>query len=90
MSFVFGFVTGMTTGEAVQRRKGSGQLRDYLQQHEYSIVDRHGRVMAVDAVAEDAFGSMANSNRKILIVGAVVLVAAVFVGGSALILLAAA
>lgn len=89
MSFVVGFVTGLRTGEAVERRKGRSQFRDYLERRGYSIVDQFGQPVSVDQAMSEALVISDESQRKMLIAGAVVLTVAVVAGGTALVVLAA-
>ena len=89
MSFVLGFVTGMTTGEAVQRRKGHDQFREYLQQRGFSIVDQQGQHVAFD-MAMDGTLKPSKKSRVLLFAGAAVVAAAVLTGGTALVLVAIA
>lgn len=90
MSFVVGFVTGMRTGEAVERRKGRGQFREYLQKRGYSIVDQDGMPISVDQAMREAMVYTDDSQRKMLIAGAIIVTVAVIAGGTALVVLAAA
>jgi hypothetical protein len=89
MSFVLGFVTGMTTGEAVQRRKGQSQLREYMEKRGYTIVDRQGRPVPFDSAMEDALQFPAK-NGSYLVIGAVLVAAVVLTGGSVAAVLAVA
>ena len=86
MSFVLGFVTGMTTGEAVQRRKGQSLFRDYLEKRGYTIVDRQGRPVSIDAAMDDLLRVPPRSNGTLLLVGVVVVTAIVLTGGTAAVL----
>jgi hypothetical protein len=89
MSFVVGFVTGMRTGEAVERRKRRGQFREYLQKRGYSIVNQDGLPISVDQAMSEAMVYSDDSQRKLLITGAIIVTVAVVAGGTALVVLAA-
>lgn len=87
MSLVVGFMTGLTAGEAVERKKGRDRFRDYLARRGYTIVDRDGHPVPVDIALSEALTVPGNPNRTIIIAGAVVATAAILTGGTALVLL---
>jgi hypothetical protein len=84
MSFVAGFVTGMTTGEAVERRKGRGHFREYMESHGFTVIDQHGRTVPLDTIVDQALQTRPRSlGRNILIAGAALVALTVISGGSA-------
>jgi hypothetical protein len=87
MSLILGFVTGLTAGEVVERKKGRDRFRDYLERRGYSIVDRQGNPIPVEVAISEGLQATDNSKRTIIIAGAMVATAVILTGGTALILL---
>jgi len=87
MSLVVGFLTGLTAGEAVERKKGRERFRHYLAQRGYSIVDQRGNQIPVDIAVAEAQQGSDDMKRTILIAGALVATAAILTGGTVLVLI---
>jgi hypothetical protein len=89
MSFVAGFVTGLTAGEVVERRKDRSQFREYMESRGYTIIDRAGRQIPLTTVIDESMQpKKERSSHRILVVGAVLVTVVVFTGGTAWITLA--
>lgn len=87
MSFVAGFVTGLSTGGAAERRKKPSQFLKYMERRGYTVIDRSGKQIPLDKIANEALHTDELMQRRVLVTG-VIVVAAVFVtGGSAWLLL---
>lgn len=87
MSFVAGFVTGLSTAGAVERRKGRSQLREYMELRGYSVIDRTGQPVPLDTVVDEGLALGNHSRRTMLVTGAIVISAVVLTGGSAWVIL---
>ena len=87
MSFVAGFVTGLTAGEAAERRKGRSHFAEYMERRGYTIIDRTGRQIPLETVVNEALQTKQNSGKTILVAGVVLVAAVVATGGSAWLLL---
>jgi hypothetical protein len=83
MSFVVGFMTGMSTGEAVERRKGREHFREYMERRGYLVVDQHGRPISLDTVVDEALLTEKKPGRILLVAGIALAAAAVITGGTA-------
>ena len=87
MSFVIGFVTGASTAGAVERRKRRSQFREYMERRGYSVVDRTGRPVPLEAVIDEGLKGEPHNGSAVLVAGVVLIGAAVLTGGSALLVL---
>ena len=83
MSFVAGFVTGMTTGEAVERRKGRCHFREYMERRGFTVIDQHGRPVPLDTIVNEALVSEKRPGRTMLVAGVALAAMAVITGGTA-------
>jgi hypothetical protein len=93
MSFVAGFVTGMTTGEAIDRRQNRSHLREYLQSRGYTVIDQTGQPVSIDTIIDEAIPTRRKDRKPgkvILVTGAALVAVAILTGGSAWAAVAAA
>jgi hypothetical protein len=91
MSFVVGFLTGMATGESIERRKRRRHFREYMKRRGFTIVDQNGQPVAIDSVIDDVlFADNDLSNKKksgqtLFVAGLAVVVIVAVTGGSAVV-----
>jgi hypothetical protein len=83
MSFVVGFVSGMSTGEAVERRKERSHFREYMERRGFTVVDQHGRPVPLDTIVDEALLTEKPPGRTLLLAGAAVVAMVVLTGGTA-------
>lgn len=73
------FVAGFATGEAFEKKRLLHRLRDYMQRHGITILDRDGQPVAIETLIAAAFrGQMSKTWR--VIIGGVSLLALLGVG----------
>lgn len=91
MSFVVGFVTGMATGESVERRKRRRQFREYMSRQGFKIIDQQGNPVPLESVIDDVLAHEHRSeaeqrSKRVLVVTAGIAIAAIVVitGGTAI------
>jgi hypothetical protein len=82
MSFVAGFVTGMQTGGAVERKKGLSYFFQYMQHKGYTIIDRLGRQVPLEKIVKEARLTQKKTWRQILVVGLIGVAAVGAIGGT--------
>jgi hypothetical protein len=83
MSFVIGFISGMTTGEAVERRKERRRFHEAMERRGLTVVDRQGRPVPLDVVIDEAMRRHKKTGRNNLVAGVALAAIIVMTGGSA-------
>ena len=83
MSFVAGFITGMSAGEAAVRRKERCHFREYMEHRGFTVVDQHGRPVPLDTIVNEALLTEKKPGRAMLVAGVALAAMVILTGGSA-------
>jgi hypothetical protein len=86
MSFVIGFVSGMATGESIERRNKRRRFRQFMEQRKFTIIDQHGQPVSLDTIMDEVLSRDRHQptearSRGILLAAGVAIVALVAISG---------